>query len=278
VFVLARREQADRDLLDEVQHFFDEQVNELMESGMSAAEARRVTRLRLGEPGSVREDVRAAGWETVPGTVLQDVRYGVRVLRRSPLFTTVAIITLALGVGATTAVFSAVRGVLLRPLPYPDADRLVVPRSRDVTNGDEWTVSYADYETWTSAGVFGAVGVYREVEANASGVEAPERVDAVQVSAGFMEALGVEPQQGRTFGAVDYEATGVRPIVISRSSTACSTLDVAVLRPMPSPSVQIATSANDRFRTSARTALRTSWWNASRRPLRRDRLTPTSPS
>src|SRR5512142_1199137 len=122
--VLTRRRAADRDVADEVEHFYAQAERELVASGMNPAEARRATRIDLGNLDLAREEVRGYGWENLVSTAMADLAFGFRQLRRNPGFTSVAVLTLALGIGATTVIFSAVDPVLLRPLPYPGASRV----------------------------------------------------------------------------------------------------------------------------------------------------------
>ena len=183
--------------------------------GVPREEAARTARLEFGSVDRYVEEGREARGLRAMDELWQDARYGVRILRRAPLFTAVAILTLAIGVGATTSMYSAVRGVLLRPLPYPESERLVVPRSRDVQTGEDWSISLVDYDEWQRDGVFEHVAVYSEIELNAAGMDAPERLDAVQVSDEFFDVLGVRPQLGRTFVEEDHGATSPSSVVIS---------------------------------------------------------------
>ena len=123
---IARRDRAEQDLNDELQAFIDMAADDEVRDGATRAEARRRAALQLGGLEQAKERVRGArhgAWLDVAG---RDVRYGLRQVRRNPAFSAVAIATLALGIGGITAMFSAFDAVLIRPLPYTDADRLVM--------------------------------------------------------------------------------------------------------------------------------------------------------
>src|SRR5262245_45229173 len=120
-----REEQTHRETADEVAHYMDGAAAELRARGMSPDDARRAAAIEAGNPTMVREHVRASGWEHVVTEFFTDLRYGLRRLGKNPGFAALSILTLALGIGASTAIFSAVNPILFRPLPYPDASRIV---------------------------------------------------------------------------------------------------------------------------------------------------------
>lgn len=149
-------------------------------------------------------------------TLLQDLRYALRSFRRSPGFTAVAVFTLALGLGAATAIFSVVNGVLLRPLPYPDPDAVVrISNSWEGTPRAQLSpAEYFDYRDRSDA--FAAFGVYATgQEMNLTGSGSPERLQASYLTAGVFPALGVEPALGRAFTPEEDRPGGDRVVVLS---------------------------------------------------------------
>src|SRR5262245_28303051 len=153
-------------------------------------------------------------------TFWQDLRYAVRIMARSPGFTFVAVITLGLGIGANTAIYSVVHAVLLRPLPYEDPERLVVPSSVNSARGAENSnVTYADYLDWKRESVFEHVATIDDTvtSADLSGDDnEPERVSLALVTEDYFTVLRAAPLRGRLFQPDDYAASGAaRKVVIS---------------------------------------------------------------
>src|SRR5579864_4318837 len=109
---LTNRDASDRDVSEEMQHFLDESTAEFAARGFSPEEARRTARIQMGNMTNVKEEVHSYGWENIVETFFADLRYGLRQLRRNPGFSAITILTLALGIGATTAIFSAVNPIL----------------------------------------------------------------------------------------------------------------------------------------------------------------------
>jgi len=151
-------------------------------------------------------------------TLLQDIRYGLRMLRKSPAFTAVALITLALGIGANTAIFSIVNAVWLRPLPFPEPDRLIYLTSafsnqKDVTR--PFAVSYPDFFDWRATSKsFSGMASYHGDSFTLTGLDQPLHVTAATVSGDFFSVLGVQPMLGRGFTR-DEEKPGTRVVVLS---------------------------------------------------------------
>src|ERR1700736_403962 len=123
---LFRRGRANDDIAAEVRQYFDDAIAAGMARGLSAEDARRAARAEIGNLAPVAEQVRSYGWENAVRTFVFDLRYAGRQLRRNAGFTAVSIITVALGIGASTAIFSAVNPILFSPLPYPDANRVLM--------------------------------------------------------------------------------------------------------------------------------------------------------
>ncbi len=201
---LFRKEQADRELDEELRGFLEAATEEKMKQGMSRGGAARAVRLERGGLDATREMVRDAGWESVVENLWQDLRFGVRTLRKSPGFTAVAVLMLALGIGATTAIFSIVEGVLLRPLPFPDPDRLVI--LGDVLEGShcascaDSSVTAPDIRNYMrDTQSFSHLGGYRGRLFELSGTGDPAAVNATRMSGEVFAALGVPPLLGRTF-------------------------------------------------------------------------------
>jgi predicted permease len=146
-------------------------------------------------------------------TLWQDVRYSLRVLGKNPSFAAIAILTLALGIGANTALFSVVNGVLLRPLPYPQPDRIVAI-SEKTANFERSSISYPNFLDWQRANsTFSSIAAYRSDDFSITGRGETERVRIGMVSAGFFEILGVTPTRGRLF-TPEEDRLGTAPVAI----------------------------------------------------------------
>ncbi len=188
-----------------------------MERGLSPEDARRAARLEMGSPTAVREQVREYGWENSIDTLLADVRYAMRRLARTPSFSAATVLTIALGIGATTAIFSAVDGVLLKPLPYPHSDRLVALQHTAPGIGiKEMNMAPSLYFTYSDESrVFESVSLWVNDSWTVTGLTEPEQVRGLSVSPGFLQTLGVPLELGRGFTSADEIPEGERVVLLS---------------------------------------------------------------
>ena len=197
------REAADRDAADEVQQYLDEAAADFRSRGLSPDAARRAARLEMGSPLAARERVRSYGWENALGSVLADLRYGARRLRSTPGFTVTAVLTLAIGIGGATAIFSAVNPVLFAPLPYPHPDR-VVSIDEVHGNGSRSDGTFAMYREFAErAHAFTSFAVFKPWRPTITGGDRPERLEGQRVTPDYFRVLGVAPIVGRNFQSSD---------------------------------------------------------------------------
>jgi predicted permease len=208
-----KRERLESDLDDELRFHLEMRALDNMTSGMSDDEARHAARRAFGNLTLVREETRAMWGFTWLERLGQDVRYGLRVLTKSRGFTAVAVVALALGIGANTAIFSVVNTVLLRPLPYRDPDRLVWITQFIPTQGNT-LVFDSDYFAWLRQNqVFDGMAAYRRPDFTLTGAGDPERLEAARVTASFFPLLGVAPMLGRSF-LVEEDRPGCPPVCV----------------------------------------------------------------
>jgi putative ABC transport system permease protein len=210
------------ELSEEMRAHLDEKVEELVEGGMSRKDAEAAARREFGNLGMIEEDGRAAWrWELVED-LLADVRYGLRGLRKNLGFTVVALLTIAIGIGANAAVFSVVDAVMLRPLRYPNSQQLV--SLRQAAPGAAGLASFADglrlspsmYFTYSEHNrSFEAMGVWAQGGANVTGVGEPEQVKLVVVTDGLLEALNVPPAIGRWLSHEDQIPKGPERVMLN---------------------------------------------------------------
>ncbi len=195
------------DLSAEIREHLEERIAELVDGGMSRKEAAAAARREFGNVTLVEEDSREVWrWPTLENLII-DVRYGWRSLRKSPGFTAVVVLTLALGIGANTAIFSVVEAVLLKPLPFADASRLVDIGSRSTLfDFEHLGVSLPDLaDIRANVPAFSAVSPYQSSSMELAGEGKPQRVEGADISEDFFPLLGIKPLYGRTFGASDVQ-------------------------------------------------------------------------
>jgi putative ABC transport system permease protein len=212
---LFHRRMADADLADEVRDYFERVVAERVSGGQSPDEARRGAMNEIGNLTVTRERVRAYGWENAVETFWGDLHYAARRLRHNPGFAATSVITLALGIGAATAIFSAVNPILFEPLPYPDARR-VTAISDLYNDGSHLEVTFGTYrEVAVRSASFDASAVYRAWLPTFTGASEPERLEGQRVSAGYFRSLGVPPALGRDFTEDDDRWRGPPNVIVS---------------------------------------------------------------
>lgn len=211
---LFRRRRVEEDLDAELQYHLGMKIDEYLAKGMSPAEARRSAILDMGGIELRKEECRDMRRVGFVEDLFQDLRYGFRILRKNPGFTAAAVLTLAFGIGANTAVFSVVNGVLWRSLPYEDPQRLVqvfetTRESRmtyaDPADFDQWRSSSHSFDGWTAV---------RHSRVNITG-GAPEKIGAMSVTADFFSVMGTHAAMGRLFSPPEYQSPESSLVVIS---------------------------------------------------------------
>jgi predicted permease len=212
---LFRKEQVGRELSEEVNEFLDMTAEEKVRQGMSGKDALRAVRLERGTREVTKEVVRSGGWESFVEMCWQDLRFAARMLRKNPGFTAVAVLTLALGIGANTAMFSVVEGVLLAPLQYFHPDRLVMVWENNPRFPRTW-VSYPNFRDWQrGARSFQQMGAFREQGVDLAGPGTPEHLNGKEISSGFFSTLGTELALGREFSPEEDRQGGTPVAIIS---------------------------------------------------------------
>jgi len=210
--LFGRRKQ-DIELEEEVRTHLEMAAKDRVDRGEPAREAARRARLEFGNVGLVKEVTRDVwGWGSME-RLIEDLRFGVRMLVKSPGFTAVAILTLALGIGANTALFSVVNGVLLNPLPYPEPEQLVT-LAESKPNFDSGSISFPNFRDWRKDNrTFSMMGISRSYSYSMTGKGEAEQVDAEFISSDYLAVLGVKPVIGRLFREGEDEI-GASPVVL----------------------------------------------------------------
>ncbi|MGC1295044.1 MAG: ABC transporter permease [Alloacidobacterium sp.] len=213
---LFSRERLEADLDKELRFHFENQVADKVRSGIPESEARRLTRIEFGGIEQIKEDCRERRGTMWLESLLQDLRYALRMFAKSPGFSAIAILTMALGIGATTAIFSLVDATLLYPLPYPHPEELV--RIEDDLPGAGATdagISIPEFKDLQRSGIFQYVVLQIFGSANLTGVSQPSRMQYEGVSPGYFARLGVKPELGHTFDPQDQTPGFTLDVVIS---------------------------------------------------------------
>jgi predicted permease len=209
------RERMDRDLADEIALHLEEKVEELIAAGMTREEATREAHRAFGNVAQVREQSRDVWRWRAAHDLASDVRYAIRQLRHSPSFAGAAILTLAIGIGANSAIFSVVNAVVFQPLPYRQPERLVSVASMYMRGGPQQTsLSYFTFFEFRRAQVFDRIVSYRDTGVTLTGRGLPVQLDGQIVSWDLFDLLGVPPMLGRGFLPSE-EAPAARVVVLS---------------------------------------------------------------
>jgi putative ABC transport system permease protein len=204
------------DLDKELRFHFENQVADKVRSGLPESEARRLTQIEFGGIEQIKEDCRERRGTMWLESLLQDLRFALRMFAKSPGFSAIAILTMALGIGATTAIFSLLDATLLHPLPYPHPEELV--RIEDDLPGAGATdagISIPEWKDLRRSGIFQYVVLQIIGSANLTGVSQPSRMQYEGVSPAYFAMLGVKPELGHTFDPQDQTAGFTLDVVIS---------------------------------------------------------------
>jgi predicted permease len=212
---LVRRRQTEADMDDELRAFVEMAAADARQDGATEADARRLAALQLGGVEQVKEQVRSGrhgAWLDEAG---RDARYALRQIRRAPAFSAIAITTLALGIGVNTAMFSAVDAILIRPLPYTDADRLaMIWVDTKQTGESKFVGTPPEWREWRRGNTaFTDVAASQPGDASLSGDGEPEELRARKVTGNFWSVLGVRPIVGRVFTEAE-DTAGARVVVL----------------------------------------------------------------
>ncbi|HTF26075.1 MAG TPA: ABC transporter permease [Candidatus Limnocylindria bacterium] len=207
------RKRSERDLAAEMESHLQMHVEDNLRAGMSAAEARREALMKLGGTEQTKEIYRDRRGLPILETLIQDLRFAARMLLKNPGFAIVVLLTLALGIGATTAIFSVVYAVLLRPLPYTDSSRIMAVF--EVNSEGRWAhladPNFDDFRDQNRS--FRSIAKYNYYVVSVSGASQPTRTTVASVSPDFLKVLGVQPLLGRDFSASDAKK-GAGPTVL----------------------------------------------------------------
>jgi hypothetical protein len=214
-----RRRRGDAELMAEMEGYMAEEIAENVARGIPEEEARRRAQIKFGNPGAVRETLWQQNTVTIIDNLWRDLRYATRTLTRTPGFATIAILVMALGIGANVALFTVVRSVLLNPLPFPAPNQLVALYAKADT-GKGGSVAAGDFYDWQSESHnVKQMAIWRWTGYNMAGDrgELPEFLQAVTCSWNLFSTLGVEPALGRTFVSTDDTDAATPTVILSWS-------------------------------------------------------------
>src|SRR5690348_621908 len=218
---LFRRSRIEGDMEEELRAHIQRRAEDLIHSGVPRPEAERRARVEFGGYQKFKEECREATGTHVIETLMQDVRFAFRILRKSPGFTVVAVLTLALGIGANTAIFSVLEAQIWRPLPFPESSRLLFVGRTDLKHPDRtFMISAADFQDWLpeAKSSFESVCAFQGSDYhNTPGTENADMVTARPVSSGFFETLQMPPSIGRAFLPEEQQAGRDHEVILSNA-------------------------------------------------------------
>jgi predicted permease len=214
---LVHRRSADRDIADEVESYLEQAAAAHRESGLAPEDARRAALLEMGNATSIREQVREYGWENKIGGLFADLRHAARRLCRKPGFTAAGLLTLTLGIGATSAIFSVIHGVLLKPLPFRQSEQIVGLRhTAPGINIPDLNMAASLYFVYKDESrVFQDVALWSEDGVTVTGAGNAEEVPSLTVTSRFLRVLGVQPVIGRAFNPSDEDPGSEQAVILS---------------------------------------------------------------
>jgi predicted permease len=219
--VLLHKQQRSDDLTEELRSFQESSAQEKIRNGLNPQEAQRAARIEMASIESIKEKIRSSTWESTIESMAQDIRYSLRTMARSPAFTTAIIFTLALGIGASTAVFSLINAVLLRSLPYGDSAHLVylyTPNPKYNLPAEIFDPSNADFfDLKKQSRSFSNMTLFDQATFSLATADTVTRVGAAKVDAGFFATLQAAPELGRTITSTDDQPGHDRVVIISHS-------------------------------------------------------------
>jgi predicted permease len=214
---LLDRSKRDREINDEVQHYFEETTAAYRERGLSDEDAQRAARRECGNLETAKEQARTYGWENTLRTLVADLRFLARQLRRNPLFAVAAVLMLGIGIGANTAIFTFVNSVLLRPLPYPESNRLTIIFT-ELGNSDRAPASMFElYQMRQRSRVFDQIAGIWVTNRVLPGKGDPEQGKVGVVTSNFLALFSARPMLGRLFGPEDDLENAPSTVVLSHA-------------------------------------------------------------
>ena len=224
---LFQRNARNAEIHDELSGFLDASIADKMRRGMTREAAQRAARAEIGSAEAVRQKVWSAGWESLADSIVQDIRYGLRQIRRSPGFATVAIVSLALGIGANTAIFTLINDLLLNQLPVRNPQQLVSfgdgTDSGEIASSSPGPYDIFPYEfyrriqnqhTFQSVAAFASFSTLVSVRTGSGAAGPATQATSRLVSGTYFDVLGATPLLGRGFTAADTAAPGENPVVV----------------------------------------------------------------